>query len=68
MVFFVLVVAVRNSSAYKPPANWKPQHYDELPLPQGSWQQANDMKQKRYNLHLLVGTSFFLLTVFYVSG
>lgn len=34
-IFFLLVNSVRMSSAYKPPATWYPQHYDELPVPQG---------------------------------
>ncbi|CAL8071556.1 unnamed protein product [Orchesella dallaii] len=61
---------VRNSSAYKPPANWYPPTVNELPIPQGSWQAMHDANQRKYNIHLAIGVSFFLftLTVLKTSG
>jgi len=57
------ITAVRNSSHYKPPASWFEPTLSELPVPQGSWQAAYDAQQKKFNLHLIVGVSFFLLTM-----
>ncbi|XP_021954749.1 uncharacterized protein LOC110851320 [Folsomia candida] len=54
----------RNSSHYKPPANWYEPTMNELPVPTGSWQAAYDAQQKKNNLHLIVGVSFFAFTLF----
>ncbi|ODM98427.1 hypothetical protein Ocin01_08253 [Orchesella cincta] len=61
---------VRNSSYYKPAASWYPPTLNELPIPQGSWQAAYDANQRKYNIHLAIGVSFFLftLTVLRTSG
>lgn len=47
--------------------NYKPPTMNELPVPQGSWQDANSARQKRYNLQLLAGIASIVATVGYVS-
>ncbi len=63
----VFTFTVRQSSHYKPPANWKPVHLDEMPVPQGSWKAAFDAKQQKYNMQLAAGAVLFALTVGVVS-
>jgi hypothetical protein len=40
---------------------------DDLPVPQGSWQEAYNSRQRKYNMHLIAGISFFGLTFGIVS-
>jgi len=61
------MIPARNSSHYKPPAHWFPPTLNELPVPQGSWQAQYDAQQKKYNMHLIGGLSFFLVTLGFVS-
>ncbi|XP_047103697.1 uncharacterized protein LOC124722600 [Schistocerca piceifrons] len=58
------------SRAYHPPADFKPQSMDDLPVPQGSWQANYEEKQRRYNTHLFGGIAFaaFSLLVAKNSG
>ena len=46
---------------------YKPAHMDEMPVPQGSWQEFYDQQQRKYTRHLIIGTTFFLFTVWVVS-
>ena len=40
---------------------------NELPVPEGSWQNFYEAQQRKYNRHLILGISFFLFTVGVVS-
>ncbi|XP_071525908.1 uncharacterized protein COX7B [Panulirus ornatus] len=39
----------------------------ELPTPNGPWQELYSRNQRKYNLHLLAGITFSVLTVAYVK-
>merc|ERR1712191_40772 len=41
----------------------KPATLNEMPQPSGSWQQFNDARQKRYNIHLGGGIVFLTFTM-----
>ncbi|KAK2582055.1 hypothetical protein KPH14_002760 [Odynerus spinipes] len=45
------------------PANYKPPSMDDLPLPEGSWQEAYEKKQRTYNMHLIGGILFTVGTL-----
>lgn len=49
------------------PKDFKLAHFDELPVPSGPWQHDHDRRQRKYNLQLLFGASFFIFTIFAVS-
>ncbi|EEB20351.1 hypothetical protein Phum_PHUM613140 [Pediculus humanus corporis] len=36
---------------------------DDVPIPCGSWQEDYDNNQRKYNLHLLLGAGFFIITM-----
>ena len=40
---------------------------DDVPVPCGSWQEDYDNNQRKYNLHLLLGAGFFIITMVSVS-
>ena len=40
---------------------------DDVPIPCGSWQEDYDNNQRKYNLHLLLGAGFFIITMVSVS-
>jgi len=63
---FTRNVAQRGGRAYHAPAEFKPGTMDELPIPQGSWQQYYDNKQKSYNLQLAFGVVYFVSTMTYI--
>jgi hypothetical protein len=66
-LYVVARSGVRMGSSYKSKVEYAPAHYDELPLPQGSWKVSYDQKQRKYTMHLIVGMSFFLFTLYVVS-
>ncbi|XP_059474090.1 uncharacterized protein LOC132195856 [Neocloeon triangulifer] len=58
--------AARNVLArqYHSPSNQKLPTMNDLPVPQGSWQQHHASLQRRYNTHLAVGVTFCLFSFF----
>ncbi|XP_047495217.1 uncharacterized protein LOC125043251 [Penaeus chinensis] len=44
-------------------AEYKPPTMSEMPVPQGSWSEANSKKQRMNNLQLLVGVAFAAGTI-----
>lgn len=65
MIYFLLTGS-RSYSIYGP-TNYKPPSMDDLPVPQGSWQQAHNKKQASYNLQLAACLAFTVLTLVVVS-
>lgn len=55
-----LSVATRS---YHVPADYKFPSMDELPVPQGSFKEYNQKRQRRYNKQLYGGIIFFIVTV-----
>ncbi|XP_046813526.1 uncharacterized protein LOC124421882 [Vespa crabro] len=51
----------RSYSIYGP-TNYKPPSMDDLPVPQGSWQKANDKKQASYNIQLAACLAMTVVT------
>ncbi|KAF4532279.1 hypothetical protein B566_EDAN007251 [Ephemera danica] len=49
-------------SYHAPAGHFKVPTINELPVPQGSWQESFNSKQRKYNMHLIGGISFFLGT------
>lgn len=49
--------------AYHDTGNFKPASMNELPVPCGSWQEHYNKKQAKYNVHLLAGVAFAVLTL-----
>lgn len=45
-----------------------PASYNQLPQPEGDWQEAYDKKQKKYNAFLGVSAAFFVGTIVFVSN
>ena len=45
------------------PHDCRPPHMDELPLPCGSWQEAHDKAQAKYNMQLAVGVVTLIGTI-----
>lgn len=39
--------------------------YNDIPTPQGCWKQYNQIRQRKYNIHLLMGLSTFTITFVY---
>ncbi|KAG7207286.1 hypothetical protein KM043_008956 [Ampulex compressa] len=52
--------------SYHLPENYKPPHMNDLPVPQGSWQEHYNAKQARYNVQLIGGVVVFAGTVTYM--
>ncbi|XP_043276368.1 uncharacterized protein COX7B [Venturia canescens] len=48
-------------------ANYKPGTMDELPIPQGSWQQQYDSKQTLYNMQLAFGILYAVGSIYYIT-
>lgn len=46
-----------------PPADYKFPTIDDLPVPCGSWKEDYDNKQRKYLIHLILGTGFFIITM-----
>lgn len=51
------------SSSHEVPHEVRPPHMDEVPVPAGSWKEAYDKANQRYNLQLAVGIVAFIVTV-----
>ena len=49
--------------SFQIPHDCRPPHMDELPVPCGSWQEAYDKAQSKYNLQLAVGIVTLLGTI-----
>lgn len=42
--------------------------FNDVPIPQGCWKEANARRQSRYNMVLLSGLGAFVGSVIFVSG
>ncbi|CAK9830675.1 hypothetical protein ANTRET_LOCUS7804 [Anthophora retusa] len=49
--------------SYHVPDAVKPPSMDELPIPCGSWQEANKKAQAKYNLQLVAGIAILVGTI-----
>ncbi|XP_053987332.1 uncharacterized protein LOC128880853 [Hylaeus volcanicus] len=49
--------------AYHIPRESRPPHMDELPVPSGSWQEAYNKDQKKYNMQLVAGIASLAITI-----
>lgn len=47
--------------------NFKPTTMNDLPVPQGSWQELHSKRQRLYNIHLIAGILAILTTIGVVS-
>ncbi|XP_017772109.1 PREDICTED: uncharacterized protein LOC108559365 [Nicrophorus vespilloides] len=52
-------VPKRNAHHYEGPPMTT---YNDLPIPQGSWQTHHDAMQRKYNAHLAMGIGFAIVT------
>ncbi|XP_045609933.1 uncharacterized protein COX7B [Procambarus clarkii] len=43
--------------------NFKPTTMNDLPVPQGSWQELHSKRQRLYNIHLIAGILAILTTI-----
>jgi len=48
------------------PPGLEPGHWDEYPVPMGSWEESYERYQKKYNIQLAIGLALFLGTVGFV--
>lgn len=60
--------ARQSSHDYGVPANFKRPTMDDLPVPNGSWQENFQVKQAKYNRHLIVGIVAFTVSMIAVSS
>ncbi|XP_046397861.1 uncharacterized protein LOC124164538 [Ischnura elegans] len=49
--------------SYHAPSDFKEATYNDLPVPEGSWQMHNDAVQRKHNMRLLMGVGFFAFTL-----
>ena len=61
-------IGVRSGSHHSQvvPYELRPPTLDEYPVPQGSWQEDYNKKQKRFNIHLAAGVIIFSSTIAFV--
>ncbi|KAG8224579.1 hypothetical protein J437_LFUL003098 [Ladona fulva] len=55
--------ASSGARSYHPPADFKEVTYNDMPVPQGSWQAQYDANQRKYNMRLIFGVSFLVGTL-----
>ncbi|OAD55911.1 hypothetical protein WN48_04161 [Eufriesea mexicana] len=69
MLRHILQPIVRNTRigvrSYHVPDNVKPPSMDEIPVPNGSWQESHAKLQRKYNLQLIAGIVIFIGTIAY---
>lgn len=46
---------------------WVPPTYNELPVPEGSWEKHYQRMNEKHNKHLVWGSGFFLFSLFMVN-
>lgn len=61
------VTNVRTATDYAP-AEHKQVSMDDLPVPQGSWQEDYNAKQAKYNKHLALGIAFTVFSIVVAKG
>jgi len=66
--FLTAMSVVRTHVRGKALANWKRPSIDELGVPTQSWTHVHNNNQKRFNVHLVAGVSFFTATLVFISA
>lgn len=49
-----------------PPADYRQPTMDDIPVPCGSWKENYENNQRKYNVQLVFGSGFFVLTLIVV--
>ncbi|KAK0075439.1 hypothetical protein PV325_011428 [Microctonus aethiopoides] len=61
-------IAQRGVRRYHEDKSFKYASMDELPVPSGSWQAQYDAYQKKYNMQLIAGVTFFIATFIFAKA
>ncbi|KAK0159759.1 hypothetical protein PV327_010838 [Microctonus hyperodae] len=61
-------IAQRGVRRYHNEQTHKYASMDEVPIPSGSWQAQYDAYQKKYNMQLIGGIGFFIITFIFAEA